>query len=137
MNEKQKYLKKLIKLWIYRNDDDLKSAESEFKETGNYTLVTFLCHLIVERYLKIYLMRQGVEIKGELRTHDLIFLLNECSKFNKNILDWQEETKFLTKFDVDTRYPADWGQMVIKRDAEKSLEYTKKFVEFIEVQLSK
>lgn len=134
MSEERGYLKKIINLWIRRNNDDLKSAESEFKETGNYTLVTFLCHLVVERYLKIYLMRYGVEIKGELRTHDLIFLLNECSKFNKSILEWQEEVKFLTKFDVDTRYPADWGQMVVKRDAGKALEYAKKIVEFIKVQ---
>lgn len=134
MSEERGYLKKIINLWIRRNNDDLKSAESEFKETGNYTLVTFLCHLVVERYLKIYLMRHGVEIKGELRTHDLIFLLNECSKFNKSILEWQEEVKFLTKFDVDTRYPADWRQMVVKRDAGKALEYAKKIVEFIKVQ---
>lgn len=134
MSEKQEYLKKIINLWIRRNNDDLKSAESEFKETGNYTLVTFLCHLVVERYLKIYLMRHEVEIKGELRTHDLVFLLNEYSKFDKNILDWQKEAKFLTKFDIDTRYPADWGQIVVKRDAGKALEYAKKIVEFIKVQ---
>ncbi|MEI8114015.1 MAG: HEPN domain-containing protein, partial [Bacteroidia bacterium] len=64
--------------------------------------VCFHCQQVVEKYLKAFLIAQGVEIR---KTHNIEFLLAECEEFDPefSLID----PKDLNDFGVDIRYPGD------------------------------
>ncbi|TCO10756.1 HEPN domain-containing protein [Natronoflexus pectinivorans] len=116
-----------IKQWLIKANEDLlvveKLTESEIVATSS---VCFHCQQAVEKFLKAYLIANGVEIK---KTHNIEFLLSECSDFDKDFINI--DPKELSDFGVDARYP---GDMYIPDEVE-TLEYKKlafeikKFVE--------
>ncbi len=130
------FLKKRAELWIRLCDNDLHSAQVEFTETKHYTLVGFLCQQATEKYLKSFLMLHGISIEKKLKTHNLIFLLAHCDKIDNDFNDWEEELKFLNDFYIDTRYPADHGQISLEKEARKCIKYTEQFVKFIKNKIN-
>ena len=92
-----------IKQWILKVNEDLlvvnKLTEFEFIATSS---VCFHCQQAAEKFLKAFLISRGVDIK---KTHNIEFLLAECSDFDS---DFSEiDPKNLSDFGVDMRYPGD------------------------------
>jgi len=106
-----------IKQWLLKANEDLlvinKLTEFEIIATSS---VCFHCQQAVEKFLKAFLIAKGVEIK---RTHNIEFLLSECSDFDADFIDI--DPKELSDFGVDARYP---GDMYIPDETE-TLEYKK------------
>jgi HEPN domain-containing protein len=100
MNEETK---NYIRQWIAKAGDDLividKLTQFEVVATS---AVCFHCQQVVEKYLKAFLIAQGVEIR---KTHNIEFLLAECEEFDPefSLID----PKDLNDFGVDIRYPGD------------------------------
>ncbi len=100
MNEETK---NYIRQWIAKAGDDLividKLTQFEVVATS---AVCFHCQQVVEKYLKAFLIAQGVEIR---KTHNIEFLLAECEEFDSefSLID----PKDLNDFGVDIRYPGD------------------------------
>lgn len=100
MNEETK---SYIRQWIAKAGDDLividKLTQFEVIATS---AVCFHCQQVVEKYLKAFLIANGVEIK---KTHNIEFLLAECEEFDPEfgLID----PKDLNDFGVDVRYPGD------------------------------
>jgi len=100
MNEETK---NYIRQWIEKAGDDLividKLTQFEVIATS---AVCFHCQQVVEKYLKAFLIANGVEIK---KTHNIEFLLAECEEFDPDfsLID----PKDLNDFGVDIRYPSD------------------------------
>ena len=100
MNEETK---NYINQWIEKTSDDLividKLTQFEVVATS---AVCFHCQQVVEKYLKAFLIANGVEIK---KTHNIEFLLAECEEFDSdfNLIN----PKDLNDFGVDIRYPGD------------------------------
>ena len=100
MNEETK---NYIRQWIAKAGDDLividKLTQFEIVATS---AVCFHCQQVVEKYLKAFLIAQGVEIR---KTHNIEFLLAECEEFDPefSLID----PKDLNDFGVDIRYPGD------------------------------
>ena len=95
--------KDYIKLWVLKAADDLividKLTQFEVIATS---AVCFHCQQVVEKYLKAFLISQGVEIR---KTHNIEFLLAQCEEFDPDfsLID----PKDLNDFGVDIRYPGD------------------------------
>ena len=95
--------KDYIKLWVLKAADDLividKLTQFEVIATS---AVCFHCQQVVEKYLKAFLISQGVEIR---KTHNIEFLLAQCEEFDSDfsLID----PKDLNDFGVDIRYPGD------------------------------
>ncbi len=92
-----------IKQWVLRANEDLlvvnKLTEFEIIATSS---VCFHCQQAVEKYLKAFLISNGIDIK---KTHNIEFLLSECADFDP---DFSEiDPKNLSDFGVDVRYPGD------------------------------
>ncbi|HKK80965.1 MAG TPA: HEPN domain-containing protein [Prolixibacteraceae bacterium] len=92
-----------IKQWLAKANEDLlvveKLTEYEIIATSS---VCFHCQQAVEKFLKAFLITNGVDFK---KTHNIEFLLSECSDIDidfKNI-----NPKELSDFGVDARYPGD------------------------------
>ena len=65
--------------------------------------ICFHCQQLVKKYLKLFLLYHAVDIA---RTHEIEFLLHECSKIDNdfNTID----PKNLSDFGVAIRYPDDF-----------------------------
>lgn len=64
--------------------------------------VCFHCQQAAEKYLKAFLISNGVEIK---KTHNIEFLLSECEDIDSDFAEI--DPKNLSDFGVDVRYPGD------------------------------
>jgi HEPN domain-containing protein len=120
-----------IKQWLLKANEDLlvvnKLTEFEMIATSS---VCFHCQQAVEKLLKAFLIRNGVEIK---KTHNIEYLLAECSDFDS---DFSEiDPKNLSDFGVDVRYP---GDMYFPSDAEtmEHKEIAESVKELVENKLS-
>ena len=95
--------KDYIKLWILKAADDLTVIDklTQFEVIAT-SAVCFHCQQVVEKYLKAFLISQGVEIR---KTHNIEFLLAQCEEFDSDfsLID----PKDLNDFGVDIRYPGD------------------------------
>lgn len=106
-----------IKQWLLKANEDLlvvnKLTEFEIVATSS---VCFHCQQAVEKFLKAFLIANGVDIK---KTHNIEFLLSECSDID---IDFDKiDPKELSDFGVDTRYPGD----IYIPDESETLEYKK------------
>jgi HEPN domain-containing protein len=104
-----------IKQWLFKANEDLlvieKLTEFEIIATSS---VCFHCQQAVEKFLKAFLIANGIDIK---KTHNIEFLLSECSDIDKDFTNI--DPKELSDFGVDVRYP---GDMYIP-DEKETLEY--------------
>lgn len=98
-----KETKDYVRQWILKAGDDLIVIEklTQFEVVAN-SAVCFHCQQVVEKYLKAYLIAQGIEIK---KTHNIEFLLAECEEFDPDFS--AIDPKDLNDFGVDIRYPGD------------------------------
>lgn len=125
---KKNNLQQLSQEWFKKADDDMLFAKAGFKESGIASNACFLCQQIAEKYLKGYLVSQGVEPK---RTHNIPELLLECIKKNKTFSEIEQECKFLNQFYNPVRYP---GGIVLDFDkdtAKKAFESAEYIVRFV------
>lgn len=92
-----------IKQWLAKANEDLLVVEklTEFEIIATSS-VCFHCQQAVEKFLKAFLISNNVDIK---RTHNIEFLLSECSDIDPEFSSI--DPKELSDFGVDTRYPGD------------------------------
>lgn len=96
-------LRKYIETWVFKADEDLlvvdRLLEYEIIAKG---AIGFHCQQAVEKYLKAFLIFHGKDI---VKTHNLEFLLVECSKIDNRYSTLNPLN--LTDFGVTVRYPGD------------------------------
>jgi HEPN domain-containing protein len=95
--------KDFIRQWLEKANEDLYVVEKlTEKETVATSSVCFHCQQAVEKFLKAFLLANGVDLK---KTHNLEFLLSECTDIDNefSVIDPKE----LSDFGVDARYPGD------------------------------
>jgi len=101
MNDNEK---KYLQQWINKAQDDYltinRLTEGDVIATSS---VCFHCQQLVEKYLKIFLVYHHQEI---VKTHEIEFLLNECSKIDQDFENI--DPKNLSDFGVAMRYPDDF-----------------------------
>ena len=104
-----------IKQWLLKANEDLLVVEklTEYEIIANSS-VCFHCQQAVEKFLKAFLISNGIDIR---KTHNIEYLLSECSDIDKDFADI--DPKELSEFGVDLRYP---GDMYIPNEDE-TLEY--------------
>ena len=104
-----------INEWLMKANEDLlvvnKLTENEIIATYS---ACFHCQQAVEKFLKAFLIANGIDTK---KTHNIEYLLSECAEFDKDFIEI--DPKELSDFGVDIRYP---GDMYIP-DKDETLEY--------------
>jgi len=118
---------KFAKEWILKAQNDLKTAEILYKENGPTDSLCFHCHQTVEKMFKGFLVFK----KGKFpKTHDLIHLLNLSREIDKSFGDLTEETSFLNRYYIETRYPSE-VVVYLREECKKALKNTNKLFQFI------
>lgn len=110
-----KATKDFIKQWLLKANEDLLVVERLLDyEIIATSSACFHCQQAVEKLLKAFLISHNIEVK---KTHNIEYLLSECSDIDKDFADI--DPKELSDFGVDVRYP---GDMYIPDESE-TLEY--------------
>lgn len=118
----------LAKEWFDSGTSDLDYAEMGLKEEKVFPQVAFLSQQAAEKFLKGYLVFNGVEPP---RIHELPKILDEVVKLNQGLEKLRDACELLTGFYIEARYPPDippYTKEEIK-DAFKKAELIKETIE--------
>jgi len=131
------FYQKAAQLWLSQAEDNLKWAKNSFKG-GFFTQTCFVSQQIAETVLKGYLRNKGKKIVGTLKTHDLLLLLKECAKYEKDFQNWREACEKLTEYYAPTRYPEVLAlPEYTQKTAEEALNLAEKILEFVRGKIKK
>jgi HEPN domain-containing protein len=101
---KGKPQQRLAREWFESANSDYLYAKVGISEDRVFPQVGFLAQQVGEKYLKGFLVYNGIEPP---RIHDLPKLLDKCIEFNKKLEDLRDACELLTGFYIETRYPPD------------------------------
>lgn len=102
-----------IRSWMDKAEHDLMSAQRLLEiEPMILDNACFHCQQAIEKYLKAYLIYNGIDIE---RTHNIIFLLSQCSAFDPVFATIDPLN--INAYAVQGRYP-DTNIMPEKEEAE-------------------
>jgi HEPN domain-containing protein len=90
--------------WLDRAGEDLISAGILMKNDNCYNAAAFHCQQTIEKALKSYiLLKSGTLVDG----HNLTWLCKRAMKYDDSFASWLENSAFLNRCYIETRYPAD------------------------------
>ncbi|MEM5821203.1 MAG: HEPN domain-containing protein [Candidatus Aenigmatarchaeota archaeon] len=98
-------MKEETKLWVEKANKDFERSKLLF-EVEDYEGSLFHLQQAIEKFLKAFLIEAGVFDIRRHKTHNIEFLINECSKVDeefKNLMS-VDEAKYLS-LAVKLRYP--------------------------------
>lgn len=119
--------------WFEKANHDLKAAKILFNEDGFMDTIGYHLHQVIEKYLKGFLLFHKQEYP---LIHNLVNLLKECSKFDKDITDYYEECERINAYYIEAKYPMDAPQNYPKDEIKKSIEMTEFLTKYIKNQLT-
>ena len=124
---------RVIRQWIQKADNDLKSAEILFNaEEVLWENVCTLSQQAAEKYLKAFLLYLDVDFR---RSHSLVYLLGLLEPFGEITDTMDGVADFLTPFAVDIRYP---GEMEVNSaDAEEAILGAQMFRDYVLSRMSR
>ena len=115
----------LSREWFELAIRDLDTAEREEKNGGWSNIIVFHCQQAAEKYLKGFIVLNGLDIKDEFKTHDLIRLLNYSLKFKPALKDLENGCHILTDYYIESRYPLDAPKDYSEVKVKQAIEFVK------------
>ena len=118
-----------IKRWVMKAENDLKIARDELMtEKPANDMICFHCQQAVEKYLKVFLVKNSIEFK---KTHDISELIELCLGVDDSFSElFDKNVDSLTIYAAEIRYP-DYFYFPSDeetKDAISKAEYVKDFV---------
>ena len=120
---KRNNFKILAQDWFNSADRVLEDAILLDREGGHSDTICFHCQQAAEKYLKGFIVLNGLDIKDKFKTHDLLQLLNYCLNFNPKLKELAQGCKILTEYYVESRYPPDAPKDYPKKEAKQAIEF--------------
>ena len=127
----------LVNLWIIKADHDLKTAKDELTANDPATdTVCFHTQQCVEKYLKAYLVFNGIEIIKSLKTHDISELIDYCKDIDKDFeqLISDNDADRLTNYSIEARYPDDFYLPSVE-ESNQAIYIAENVKEFVKVKI--
>ena len=105
--------------WLQRASQDLRLADIIKKDgiQGLEDAFCYICHQATEKLLKAYIVKQE---KVAPRSHDLLFLLGKCKKFDASLMRITDNLTILNEYSVSSRYPGDFDDKRTIEDAKEA-----------------
>jgi HEPN domain-containing protein len=110
----------LLEEWVEKAEGDYTTAVvlKRQRKEPQYDAICYHCQQSAEKYLKAYLVKQGVVPQ---RIHDLLDLLSECIIYDAGLSSLWPDVRFLNPFSVQFRYPGDTATDIQAKDALENL----------------
>lgn len=123
--------------WIKIANQDLALAQIIFQDIDEAysAYACFLCEQAVEKYLKAFLIKHKGKVEQKDKTHRLLYLANQCKKYNLDLQNYQIDLITLTELYTPTRYPGIIKGKLLKEDAKEAIKSAKKVIKHIKVCL--
>ena len=116
--------------WIRRAEQDLRVLrtlhKNGFEEMEDS--VCYNCQQAAEKLLKAFLLMKENQL---IKTHDLTFLLDQCSHFDKRFKDFEDSLTVLNQYALSARYPGDFSGSRNLEEAMEAFVHLEEFYSFI------
>ena len=124
-NKEQQKRKQLAEEWFLKGNHDIETAQLLFDERGYNEVICFHIHQAIEKYLKGFLVYNGVRYK---RIHDLEELVKACGDIDNDFLTYLDECSSITEYYFESRYPL--GDIInyLLEDVKDSLDVAYKII---------
>jgi len=108
--------RKITQEWLNKAQSDYLFAEASLREfSGFYSQICVLCHDVVEKYLKAFLISQG---KRPDRIHDLLAILNEGCQVDSTLDVISTQCSILNDYYIPLKYPSHYPEMTLEQAKE-------------------
>lgn len=98
-------LNNIVNRWVLKAENDIKTADQGFRAEEIITdTICFHCQQAVEKYLKAYLVANGIVPD---KTHKIELLLNKCTQIDQSF-ESLINTVTLSDYSIELRYPDDF-----------------------------
>ena len=123
---------KIAKEWFDKGQKDIEDAEFLLKNNRAKENISFHVQQAAEKYLKGFLIYNGWKLE---KVHDLIKLLEEAIKFDKQFNKFIKPMRKITNFYFESRYPVGYKIRYTKQELRKSIQQTKDLIALINKKL--
>lgn len=122
-------MKKMVRNWIIKAENDLKTAKDEFDTEDPATdAVCFHAQQCVEKYLKAFLVFSNREFR---KTHNIAEILTLCIEINPSFEKLKElRIHELTVYATELRYP-EFFHIPSEEEAKSAIEMAERVKEFV------
>lgn len=121
----------IVQQWLAKADKDLSIAKGDINDAQRAEYVAFFCQQASEKYLKAYIIANDLRFS---RTHDLVNLLAECAKKEKDFATLKRDAQELTPFYFESRYPEFIG-VISRQHAKIAMAAAEKIAKFIKEKI--
>lgn len=120
--------------WFEKGKHDLDVAKNELENQGWTDVICFHCQQAVEKYLKGFLVANGIDVSKikKWHIHDLPLLLRECQKLNPQLEKFQDYCEIITTYYIEARYPMDPTIEYSREETKQAIGWTQEIIEEIE-----
>lgn len=103
--------REVVERWLSLATEDLKVANLALSDPSLARPACFHAQQCAEKSLKGFLASRGV---ANGRTHDLVRLIDICTREHEQFLTYRDFADALTMYAVTPRYPDDWREIPIE-----------------------
>lgn len=114
--------------WLEFASADLLAAKILKEEEACANSAAFHCQQCIEKALKAYLLLNGFPSPDG---HNLTWLCRKAMLYNDYFSEWCDESAFLNRYYIETRYPADIPLSVSKAMLERIYKIAFEMYDFI------
>jgi HEPN domain-containing protein len=118
----------LVAEWFDRGREDLETAQLILKAGGSRAMTALHIHQAAEKFLKGYLVKNGIDPK---KTHDLGHLLQNAFKFSARLKEFEDFSDEVTRYYLQDRYPPGPPAAYTMREIHTSLNNLKKLIKIL------
>lgn len=124
-----------LEQWIEKADDDLAFAKVSLEETEFYAHICYLAEQAVEKYIKAIIVKGKGKLEKDDRTHNLIYLAEQCKDYKINFGDFEADLRWLSEIYIPTRYPVHFEIGFERKDAEEAIKKAEEIISFIKKKI--
>ena len=120
--------------WLEFARLDFQAAQDLLKLDERYAGISaYHAQQTAEKSIKAYLLLKNKEIK---RTHDLLFLIEQCVLLDEDFVKMRTCSEYLDPFAVKTRYPDDARFELSLEEAQELVACSKIILEFVTLKIN-
>jgi len=103
--------------WLDYSHDDLVAAKVLRENPQCANAAAFHCQQCIEKVLKAYILyRTGQSVDGQ----NLTWLCKKAAKLNGDFSQWLDESAYLNRYYIQTRYPSDNPQDISQKQLDRA-----------------